>query len=125
RVYVDDQVVLGDHRLRAGAENLFPQIELAVHPVHPWDDEVQPGGERAYITTEAFDVVRPRLRNDPNRRKSDRDQDDCENDEGRSEEHTSELQSRFDLVCRLLLEKKKKQKYIMNSNVVIRLIKLL
>src|SRR5699024_11543641 len=29
----------------------------------------------------------------------------------RSEEHTSELQSRFDLVCRLLLEKKNK-----NSN---------
>src|SRR5699024_1918701 len=27
----------------------------------------------------------------------------------RSEEHTSELQSRFDLVCRLLLEKKKKR----------------
>src|SRR2546428_7303693 len=31
---------------------------------------------------------------------------------GRSEEHTSELQSRSDLVCRLLLEKKK------NKNVV-------
>src|SRR6266513_5682100 len=29
----------------------------------------------------------------------------------RSEEHTSELQSRFDLVCRLLLEKKKKNFY--------------
>src|SRR5712664_2785085 len=29
--------------------------------------------------------------------------------DGRSEEHTSELQSRSDLVCRLLLEKKKKQ----------------
>src|SRR5690349_22100694 len=29
---------------------------------------------------------------------------------GRSEEHTSELQSRRDLVCRLLLEKKKKKK---------------
>src|SRR5947207_8236680 len=28
---------------------------------------------------------------------------------GRSEEHTSELQSHSDLVCRLLLEKKKKQ----------------
>src|SRR5438067_9974365 len=27
----------------------------------------------------------------------------------RSEEHTSELQSRFDLVCRLLLEKKKER----------------
>src|SRR6266496_1559695 len=31
-------------------------------------------------------------------------------DDGRSEEHTSELQSRRDLVCRLLLEKKKKKK---------------
>src|SRR6266513_5309831 len=31
----------------------------------------------------------------------------------RSEEHTSELQSRFDLVCRLLLEKKKKLNYIL------------
>src|SRR2546428_4797723 len=30
---------------------------------------------------------------------------------GRSEEHTSELQSRSDLVCRLLLEKKKKTQY--------------
>src|SRR5699024_11340920 len=30
------------------------------------------------------------------------------NDSRRSEEHTSELQSRFDLVCRLLLEKKNK-----------------
>src|SRR5699024_11285093 len=29
-------------------------------------------------------------------------------DQGRSEEHTSELQSRFDLVCRLLLVKKNK-----------------
>src|SRR5690606_42160424 len=29
-------------------------------------------------------------------------------DRGRSEEHTSELQSRENLVCRLLLEKKKK-----------------
>src|SRR3989449_3907489 len=29
--------------------------------------------------------------------------------EGRSEEHTSELQSRLHLVCRLLLEKKKKK----------------
>src|SRR5699024_11620992 len=35
----------------------------------------------------------------------------------RSEEHTSELQSRFDLVCRLLLEKKKvKDEYTENHN---------
>src|SRR2546429_3848058 len=30
---------------------------------------------------------------------------------GRSEEHTSELQSRLHLVCRLLLEKKKKREH--------------
>src|SRR5256885_4924544 len=34
--------------------------------------------------------------------------------EGRSEEHTSELQSPCNLVCRLLLEKKKKNKNISN-----------
>src|SRR5215217_8736093 len=33
----------------------------------------------------------------------------------RSEEHTSELQSRQYLVCRLLLEKKKKEKYRKNK----------
>src|SRR3712207_7065994 len=33
----------------------------------------------------------------------------------RSEEHTSELQSRQYLVCRLLLEKKKKKRIIMSS----------
>src|SRR2546429_3314835 len=37
------------------------------------------------------------------------------NFEERSEEHTSELQSRLHLVCRLLLEKKKKQQ---NSGVI-------
>src|SRR5437867_7770422 len=33
----------------------------------------------------------------------------------RSEEHTSELQSPYDLVCRLLLEKKKKKTYTPNN----------
>src|SRR5438094_7049379 len=33
----------------------------------------------------------------------------------RSEEHTSELQSPYDLVCRLLLEKKKKKKQIIHK----------
>src|SRR5207249_6424480 len=35
--------------------------------------------------------------------------------EARSEEHTSELQSRFDLVCRLLLEKKNTNKGMLPS----------
>src|SRR5437773_6800411 len=34
----------------------------------------------------------------------------------RSEEHTSELQSHHDLVCRLLLEKKKKHKILLQMN---------
>src|SRR2546422_3430231 len=36
---------------------------------------------------------------------------------GRSEEHTSELQSRLHLVCRLLLEKKKKQNHDLDVKV--------
>src|SRR6266496_5766546 len=35
---------------------------------------------------------------------------------GRSEEHTSELQSRRDLVCRLLLEKKKGKESAVRQN---------
>src|SRR5690554_7616861 len=38
------------------------------------------------------------------------------NDRGRSEEHTSELQSRPHLVCRLLLEKKKNKIRCMNKS---------
>src|SRR5699024_12495376 len=40
---------------------------------------------------------------------------DIKSIEVRSEEHTSELQSRFDLVCRLLLEKKKNKKKHINK----------
>src|SRR5687768_18232772 len=36
----------------------------------------------------------------------------------RSEEHTSELQSRLHLVCRLLLEKKKKNKTTISYNIL-------
>src|SRR2546428_9044547 len=39
-----------------------------------------------------------------------------EDDATRSEEHTSELQSRSDLVCRLLLEKKKQLEEIVAHN---------
>src|SRR2546421_9066342 len=45
-----------------------------------------------------------RVQRKRNQTTRNRDADDLD----RSEEHTSELQSRSDLVCRLLLEKKKK-----------------
>src|SRR3989304_7028821 len=38
----------------------------------------------------------------------------------RSEEHTSELQSRLHLVCRLLLEKKKKEDHVSGKHVNLR-----
>src|SRR2546430_3955967 len=38
--------------------------------------------------------------------------------ERRSEEHTSELQSQSNLVCRLLLEKKKKEYTRIGSNII-------
>src|SRR5687768_17760611 len=39
----------------------------------------------------------------------------------RSEEHTSELQSRLHLVCRLLLEKKKKQEFRIDTKLILAL----
>src|SRR2546422_2132589 len=51
--------------------------------------------------------VRGRLSSDPTRRSHETPSSTCMGDATRSEEHTSELQSRLHLVCRLLLEKKK------------------
>src|SRR5207248_3552226 len=43
--------------------------------------------------------------------------EDSQRTSTRSEEHTSELQSPYDLVCRLLLEKKKKKKIIQKPHI--------
>src|SRR2546425_8837127 len=68
------------------------------------------------ISTGRGDLVR-RRRHDPGRRarsaerrRGDRDPSLERPAHGRSEEHTSELQSLAYLVCRLLLEKKKQRK---------------
>src|SRR5256884_3333841 len=53
--------------------------------------------DRCITRSPAASAIRTRLRAVPPRSRS------------RSEEHTSELQSRLHLVCRLLLEKKKQQ----------------
>src|SRR5260221_9894614 len=45
-----------------------------------------------------------------------RSHEGCPCDTARSEEHTSELQSHSDLVCRLLLEKKKQRKPVAGKN---------
>src|SRR5690349_22221987 len=56
------------------------------------------------LTCTCWCRARLRTRTDPRRRAPY-----AAGDIARSEEHTSELQSRRDLVCRLLLEKKKKK----------------
>src|SRR2546429_3357722 len=62
-----------------------PRLRRSVGHRSPWRDAAGPAAER-------------RIHADRGRR--------------RSEEHTSELQSRLHLVCRLLLEKKKKKETI-------------
>src|SRR3712207_8323503 len=60
-----------------------------------------------------LDAVRDHLARDEARAHAGRAHGDAVGDrDGRSEEHTSELQSRQYLVCRLLLEKKKIMMYV-------------
>src|SRR5438309_7134846 len=85
---------------RPPRSTLFPYTTLfrsrggREHPRRP------PGGERPELEHGAQSRRAPRPRG--GRRRAGRRL-------SRSEEHTSELQSQFHLVCRLLLEKKKKE----------------
>src|SRR5947207_10911539 len=61
--------------------------------------------------------------NEPRERKREADRDPerargLRRDEERSEEHTSELQSHSELVCRLLLEKKKQREIHARANTI-------
>src|SRR3712207_8111889 len=73
--------------------------ELPLPPAQP-----QQGVRRAGPQVRRGPARLPRARGDRGRR----DREPPAGCDGRSEEHTSELQSRQYLVCRLLLEKKKK-----------------
>src|SRR5699024_12373399 len=80
--------------------------DLCQEEVHCTDEN----GSTRFIDIVAIDpnssqafMVDPTIRYETN---SDIGKEVQEEKERRSEEHTSELQSRFDLVCRLLLEKK-------------------
>src|SRR5437868_12147250 len=64
--------------------------------------------DAAVMRPHDIDLVRHQLDRHPRRPPDEIGRSDVE---ARSEEHTSELQSRFDLVCRLLLEKKNINKY--------------
>src|SRR3712207_7733752 len=86
---------------RPPRSTLFPYTTL-FRPEHPYDTFLgyQPGDRRSH---------RPRFRRGhAARRRLHHAEPLGEAADERSEEHTSELQSRQYLVCRLLLEKKKK-----------------
>src|SRR2546422_6793182 len=67
--------------------------------IAPFAMSIRPTGIAYFHPRTRYTFVAPRLREPCSRRSIPRP---------RSEEHTSELQSRLHLVCRLLLEKKKK-----------------
>src|SRR3989449_6345831 len=74
---------------RSFDEGVLEPTTLALRDVFQTKSEViiMPGSGRTALEAGALSIIEPR-----------------------SEEHTSELQSRLHLVCRLLLEKKKKKK---------------
>src|SRR5207249_5528615 len=90
----------GSTRARIRAEARVVEGAVAVHGDHRVAERGDAAGHGRH---EAAGPRQPAVV----RRREPREEAPQEN---RSEEHTSELQSRFDLVCRLLLEKKKKKK---------------
>src|SRR2546422_4520759 len=82
---------------RPPRSTLFPYTTL--FRSHAQNSDAARGGEEAVLRVLGVDAAldRPAALDDVRLR------------EARSEEHTSELQSRLHLVCRLLLEKKKKK----------------
>src|SRR5260221_9632756 len=94
---------------RPPRSTLFPYTTLfrsdVAGPGHPSHDA--PESTQGLV---AGDVPRARV----DRLELD-DVDDDHRDAVRSEEHTSELQSHSDLVCRLLLEKKKNKAHATNT----------
>src|SRR5690349_23014842 len=86
---------------RPPRSTLFPYTTLFRSWTPPVDARRLPSGQTANLSAN-------RLQPAAQASATDRSGACCRSVAGRSEEHTSELQSRRDLVCRLLLEKKKK-----------------
>src|SRR2546422_4264864 len=97
---------------RPPRSTLFPYTTLFRSLAHrpPKFGALGPGDDaRGHVVFEGVDDRR-RLANREGRGRGDGRDEPLEAAPARSEEHTSELQSRLHLVCRLLLEKKKKRK---------------
>src|SRR5699024_1740013 len=85
-------------------ENLNDEVVVTVIATGIEEKDMPGGIGRSSQSNQRTQRSRPANVEDRDRRQASVDEEPASN---RSEEHTSELQSRFDLVCRLLLEKKK------------------
>src|SRR5690349_23977190 len=94
---------------RPPTSTLFPYTTLFRSVLHAEGAEL---GEHPEVDREDLAALAPLLDPEGGHHRQRVGAVDEDRDRGRvrrSEEHTSELQSRRDLVCRLLLEKKKKK----------------
>src|SRR2546430_10643426 len=82
------------------------------------DREARPTGERPALPRHRADGPRQPLRGDRLLPRGPEGRRQADRRVRRSEEHTSELQSQSNLVCRLLLEKKKRELIEYRSAVV-------
>src|SRR5207249_12213080 len=87
------------------SSDLFRDLQVIMVDDGSTDDGAQ--AARARAAADPRFILVQALNGGPGREGLDQDEPGVGGG-ARSEEHTSELQSRFDLVCRLLLEKKKK-----------------
>ena len=85
RVDVDDEVVLGDHRLRLERDRLLAQVEQRLDAIDERDDKRQSRRQRARVAAEALDDAGPRLRDHANRLR--------ERDENEEHDHSEHDQS--------------------------------
>src|SRR2546427_7879192 len=90
---------------RPPRSTLFPYTTLFRSPFFEGDAVI---GERNAVRIQA---LAPRAQYTDDLRREVEDLLELDLDLARSEEHTSELQSQSNLVCRLLLEKKKRNKH--------------
>src|SRR5207249_7142147 len=94
RALIADDEPLMREQLRARLSELWPELEVVAEAKNGVEAVEQVAALRPEVV---FLDIRMPAKTGIEARKTT----------SRSEEHTSELQSRFDLVCRLLLEKKK------------------
>src|SRR5690349_24018220 len=97
---------------RPPRSTLFPYTTLFRSVAAVEDQQVDAAGGEEELVGGVHDLLPAEVPDVQGRLVRTRERDAPRRDgDARSEEHTSELQSRRDLVCRLLLEKKNKHSY--------------